>query len=288
MKSRAFIFTHNNYTPEDVTKWENVKCEYIIFGYEIAPETGTPHLQGYIYFKNPRSFDAVRKEFKGAHFIIPNGPPSAQYKYCSKDGKFYERGTLPMSQTQKGEAGRQAWEDIKALAIAGDLDSIPGRYYIPFYRTLKQIVDDHYKPEIDVDLQFKYPWQEDLCNKLDKPVDKRKIMWIWSEKGGVGKSTFARYLVRHYGATLLNNAKSQDIAYALPREPKVVVFDLSRSMEGHINYDIIEQIKNGVVFSTKYESRTKFFTSPHVIIFANYEPNKAAWSEDRYFIVKID
>lgn len=288
MKSRAFIFTHNNYTPKDVTKWENVKCEYIIFGYEVCPTTGTPHLQGYVYFKNPRSFDAVRKEFKGAHFLIPDGPPSAQHRYCSKDGEFYERGTLPMSQAQKGEAGRQAWENVKALAIAGDLDSIPGRYYVPFYRTLKQIADDHYKPEIECDIRYLFKWQEELVPLLEGKVDPRKIYWYWSDAGGVGKSTFARYLVQRYGAVLLNNAKSQDIAYALPRDPKIIIFDLSRTMEGHINYDIMEQIKNGCVFSTKYESRTKFFKVPHMIVFANYEPNKAAWSQDRYFIVKID
>lgn len=288
MKSRNFIFTHNNYSEEDVEKYKNLKCSYIIFGYEIAPITGTPHLQGYIHFQNPRSFDAVRKEFKGAHITIPNGPPHAQREYCSKDGKFYERGSLPMSQIEKGQAGKQAWEDVKALAIAGDLDSIPGRYYVPFYRTLKQIADEHYKPEIDVELDNLYEWQNDIISRLESPVDKRKIYWIWSENGGVGKSTFARYLVKNYSAILLNNAKSQDIAYALPRDPKVVIFDLSRSMEGHINYDIIEQIKNGVVFSTKYESRTKYFKSPHVLIFANYEPNKVAWSQDRYFITKID
>lgn len=287
MKSRNFIFTHNNYTEEDVARYQAVNCSYIVFGYEIAPVTGTPHLQGYIHFENPRSLSAVIKQFKGAHISIPNGPPDAQRKYCTKDGQFYERGTLPMSQVEKGKAGKQAWEEIKALAIAGDIESIPAAYYIPFYRTLKQIADDHYKPDVDFDITYLYLWQTELISKLDMKPDPRKIMWYWSDQGGVGKSTFARYLVKHYDATLLNNAKSQDIAYALPREPKVIVFDLSRTMEGHINYDIMEQIKNGVVFSTKYESRTKFFKVPHMIVFANYEPNKSAWSEDRYFIVKI-
>ena len=91
----------------------------------------------------------------------------------------------------------------------------------------------------------------------------------------------------NHEAVVLNNGKSADIAHALPREPKVVVFDLSRTMEGHINYDVIEQIKNGNVFSAKYESRAKHFPKPHVIIFANFEPNYAAWSDDRYDVVKL-
>lgn len=287
-KTRAFVFTHNNYESKHIERYKQFKCTYICFGLEIGEEKGTPHIQGYVYFPNPRYWEPTRKLFPGADVRPAKGTPAECYNYCAKMCDFFEKGQLPMSDDEKGEAGRQSWENVKALAIAGDLASIPGRYYVPFYRTLKQIADDHYKPDIDCDIMYKHEWQVNICDILDKPADKRKIMWVWSEQGGVGKSTFARYLVKYYAATLLNNAKSQDIAYSLPRDPKVVIFDLSRSMEGHINYDIIEQIKNGVVFSAKYESRTKYFKSPHVIIFANYEPNKAAWSQDRYFIIKLD
>lgn len=286
MKQRHFIFTHNNYTEEDVEKYKKLDTTYIIFGFEVAPTTGTKHLQGYFHSKNPRTLSGVRKAFPGAHIEIPNGPPDSQRKYCSKDGEYYESGTLPMSDIEKGALGKKAWDDAWSLACANRLDEIPKSMLIPFYKTLKQVAADHYSPEIDIQIDL-HSWQRDLINLIsNKPS--RQIFWRWSENGGVGKSTFALYLRQHHSAYLLNNAKSADIAHALPIEPKLLVFDLSRSMEGHINYDIIEQIKNGNVFSGKYDSRSKVFKTPHVIIFANFEPNYNAWSKDRYDVIKLD
>ena len=61
-RSRAYVFTLNNYTEEDEKYLQEVlQCRYIIYGRETAPETGTPHLQGYVYFNSARPFNAVRK-----------------------------------------------------------------------------------------------------------------------------------------------------------------------------------------------------------------------------------
>ncbi len=53
-ESRRYIFTLNNYTEEDVKilMEEKVFFSYLLFGKEIAPTTGTPHLQG--YFELPK------------------------------------------------------------------------------------------------------------------------------------------------------------------------------------------------------------------------------------------
>lgn len=48
MKFRNFIFTLNNYTEEDVNNLlTKLPFQYIVFAKEVAPTTGTPHLQGY-------------------------------------------------------------------------------------------------------------------------------------------------------------------------------------------------------------------------------------------------
>ena len=69
------------------------------------------------------------------------------------------------------------------------------------------------------------------------------------------------------------NAKSADVKYALTGQ-RIVVFDLSRSQETHVNYEVIESVKNGVCFSTKYESQMKVFKTPHVVIMANFAPDE--------------
>jgi len=53
-KSKSWCWTLNNYTEEEVKfiqeSVNNPKLgiQFIIFGKEIAPTTGTPHLQGYL------------------------------------------------------------------------------------------------------------------------------------------------------------------------------------------------------------------------------------------------
>lgn len=48
MRFRNFVFTLNNYDEEDIVKLlTKLPTEYIVFAKELAPTTGTPHLQGY-------------------------------------------------------------------------------------------------------------------------------------------------------------------------------------------------------------------------------------------------
>jgi len=71
-------------------------------------------------------------------------------------------------------------------------------------------------------------------------------------------------------ATVLNNGAFNDIAMALPNDPKIVIFNFSRGLEERVNYNAIEAVKDGLIFSGKYESKTKIFNSPHVVIFCNF------------------
>lgn len=66
-------------------------------------------------------------------------------------------------------------------------------------------------------------------------------------------------------------------------ELRVVFFDIPRS-QTNVSYRAIEQVKNGVITSTKYESQTLILTIPHVVIFANWPPKREMLSEDRWDI----
>jgi hypothetical protein len=54
-----------------------------------------------------------------------------------------------------------------------------------------------------------------------------------------------------------------------------------------VNYGAIEQIKNGLLFSGKYEGGQCVFNQPHVIVFANAEPKEEQMSMDRWDIREI-
>jgi len=50
----------------------------------------------------------------------------------------------------------------------------------------------------------------------------------------------------------------------------------------------MEELKDGVLFSGKYESKTKIYDIPHVIVFANFLPKENALSKDRLKIIDLN
>lgn len=83
-KYRAFCFTLNNYTDDDYTYLINLDTRYSIIAKEVAPTTGTPHLQGYLYFKNQRHLSSLLKQFPTAHWEVAHGDTERNMKYIKK------------------------------------------------------------------------------------------------------------------------------------------------------------------------------------------------------------
>jgi len=97
-RSRGWCITLNNYTEEDIGRLDELSTisMYLCYGKEVAPSTGTPHLQGYIYFENAKSFATLLKLLpKGSHIEVAKGNALENKAYCEKDGDFYEFGTIP-------------------------------------------------------------------------------------------------------------------------------------------------------------------------------------------------
>lgn len=94
IRSRGWCFTCNNYTESDELLFRGVESRYICIGKEVSA-SGTPHLQGYIYFDNKRSFRQMKKLHSTAHFEPQKGTNQQAMKYCKEDGDYYERGDLP-------------------------------------------------------------------------------------------------------------------------------------------------------------------------------------------------
>lgn len=69
-------------------------CEYAVVGKEVG-ESGTPHLQGFLYYRNARSFASVKKALPGGHIEAANGNIEQNARYCEKDGEFVTFGIKP-------------------------------------------------------------------------------------------------------------------------------------------------------------------------------------------------
>ena len=131
-------------------------------------------------------------------------------------------------------------------------------------------------------------WQKRILEIISEEPDDRTIWWFWEPFGGIGKTAFAKYLVAKCGATFLGG-KAADMQFAIAkafgetgRTPEVVVMNFPRSMEGKISYQGLESIKDMLFFSGKYESQMIVGNSPHVIVFANWEPDVSKLSADRW------
>jgi hypothetical protein len=134
-----------------------------------------------------------------------------------------------------------------------------------------------------------FQWQRAVLNVVDRSATTklstkadREITWIVDPVGNCGKSFLARYLTLHHKAFYCTGGKKSDIAHAYDGEP-VVIFDFSREIEDQAGvYATIENLKNGMIFSGKYESGVKFFQTPLVFVFSNWVPDVEKFSIDRW------
>lgn len=135
-------------------------------------------------------------------------------------------------------------------------------------------------------------WQLKILDIIHEKPDIRKVYWFWSEKGGVGKSQFCKYLLVKHHCVFIDEGKKGDIMHCIMvsdmNNKNIVIFDVPRDNGNKVSYKSIESIKNGMIFSSKYESGYKIFNSPHLIVFANCEPEYSSLSEDRWVVENID
>ena len=141
----------------------------------------------------------------------------------------------------------------------------------------------------DIEVDEPYGWQLEAMKILEDKPDRRSIHWFWEPDGNRGKTSLCKYLCVKKDALMLTG-KSGDMYHMLTKFPdkrEVILVDVPRSSQGYFNYGAIEQIKNGLVFSGKYEGCQLVFNCPHVLVFANEPPDVDAMSKDRWVIHDI-
>lgn len=135
-------------------------------------------------------------------------------------------------------------------------------------------------------------WQMLILDIIKEEPDDRKVYWFWSEGGGIGKSSFAKYLVAKHNALFFEEGKKADIMHLVMTAPEerlqLMVIDVPRDNGNNVSYKSIESIKNGMIYSSKYEGGYKLFNAPHLFVFANMPPERARLSMDRWVIHQID
>jgi len=179
-KAIHWLYTLNHYTAEDLKGLRSEDYVYHVYGREVAPGTGTPHLQGYVAFKNRKTLIQVKKLVPRAHWEGKSAKSTYLQcaDYCKKDGDFVEEGVCPSTpQAIGGQATQDKWKTIRDLAMAGKLEELDPKVFVAHYKSLTQIATDYAKRAADL---------EDVCG-----------IWCYGPPGS-GKSHYARSLSQEY------------------------------------------------------------------------------------------
>lgn len=154
-KNRKYIISWNNY-PNEITieklkeKTVNLAAvKYLILSYEIGKKEKTPHIQGYVHFKNPQHFDSVRKllDNKNGTFGFLQeayGSDKDNKNYCSKQGNYIEYGELEEKE-EKIDKTNQSKEIIEDIINGVDFITICKKYsyYVCYhYKDFKKMFND--------------------------------------------------------------------------------------------------------------------------------------------------
>mgnify|MGYP000694381367 CR=1 FL=1 len=288
-RAKSWAFTLNNYTAEDIERLKALgpDVDYLIAGKEVG-ENGTPHLQGYVAFRARKRFTQAKALIgDSAHLEVARNP-NAAIEYCKKDGDIFEVGT-----PSGGAGSRSDIDAFKDDVKAGNLDlptirEIHSECYAKYTRFCLEYIQDHLPKKV-IELHPLHPWQEELNASLNREADDRTIQFIVDLTGNNGKSWFAHYYAsNHEKVQVLQPGRKVDMAYALDPTVRVLFVDAPRSKQGEfLQYDFLEQVKDGYVFSSKYESRVKTLSKCHVVVMMNEEPDMLKLSADRYEITRI-
>lgn len=173
-RKRGWVFTWNNYSNENYKDLKRslrkMEVTYLVIGKEVG-DSGTPHLQGYVEFKNALRDSTLRKINKKIHWEWRIGTPKEASDYCKKEGNFKEWGNIP------SQGKRNDFEEIRDLIKGGakikDIAwHFPGQY-IRFHKGIEKLYE---------------MFQED---RDFRP----QCIWLYG-LAGVGKSQFA---IRRHG-----------------------------------------------------------------------------------------
>jgi len=269
--AKGWSFTLNNPTLIDCeTLLKELKDKDQDGKYVLAMEvgeSGTPHIQGAALFTRKMRWDqgmSERYKFGGAvHVEVSKGTWQQNIAYCCK-----EKGTVLFHNA----SGPRVPEEIRVIS--------------------EEEMNDE-----------RFFWMHRVRSLIDGPIDPRRIIWVWDEHGGCGKSRLAKWLLvkrKHLGP-IITGGKAADMYQgvmnyiekakddtSIPEFPKLVIADIPKASHGHFSFQGVESIKNGCFAATKYEGGQCVFNTPHFLVFANFGPPHEEFAQNRFIEIHIE
>ena len=142
------------------------------------------------------------------------------------------------------------------------------------------------------------PWQKELLEYMDHPTQ-RQIIWIVGKSCGEGKSWFQKYVKSIYGARKVVSginlrASTPNICHVLSKQPlstaDIFLFNIGKAKKktDAVNYEVLEDLKDGDAFAAKYNSQQLKIRTPNVVmVFSNEGPDTNQLAIDRWKLLYI-
>lgn len=252
---KNWCFTYNNYENTVIERLETifkVICDKYCFQEETGEE-GTRHLQGVISLKKP---------MRWTEFDLPK---QIHWEKCKSLDKSIDYCSKPETRTGK------------TYSMGVTLKRVPKPIKDPLAN--KQLRD----------------FQKDILDIIKTEPDDRAVYWFWEKNGNVGKSAlFKHIIINNINSACVVNGKCADILNGILEfnkkhgdYPEIILVDIPRTCLDYVSFSAIEMIKNGLVYSGKFEGGQILMNPPHIICVANEPPDTSVMSADRWRIKEI-
>lgn len=254
--SKRWCFTYNN-PPEGTLETMETLFNKFECKYIMGREVGESGTPHIQgYIESAKKIRPIERfGIKEIHWEKCKGNREANLKYCAKDGDYVHSPEFKV---------------IRPLA----------KMKREYLRDDQKLIVDHFK-------------------EFEDPLWGRKIYWFWEPTGNWGKSVVAEHMIDYEGAIEVSGAGKDvffGIASALETmDIKTVILDIPRQSMAYVQYQAIEKIKDGKFFSGKYEGKMIRYNRPHIVVFANEEPEYTNvktglpnLSMDRWEVIRLD
>lgn len=242
-RSRNWCFTWNNYPVDYVETLKSLSAKYVAWSEEVAPTTGTQHLQGFLCSKSPITLSALKKFLPHCHLEPMKGSLTSNEKYCSKQSELNEIGTRPLEPKDGGLLEKQRHEDARTAAKEGRFDDIPADLYNRYMGNFHRMYSMH--------------------RPVPPSVDKLDFHWFYGPSG-TGKSLAARN--ENPGYYLKRRNKWWD---NYTDQPCVIIEEWCPQDEQYLG-SMLKEWCDHHPFAAEMKGSTVTIRPPKIIITSNY------------------
>ena len=239
-------------------------------------------------------YKTMRSDHLRGHMKVheENGGSKRKYDEMEEDGEALKKYLI--EKTNEYKAKITLGKEVYLILGEGEVleQALP--------EEMKDALDIYIKqaPEVNQSNVELKPWQKDLLEYMNHPTQ-RQIIWIVGKSCGEGKSWFQKYVKSVYGTRKVVSginlrANTASICHVLSKQPlstaDIFLFNIgkAKTKTDAVNYEVLEDLKDGDAFAAKYHSQQLKIRTPNVVmVFSNERPNTDQLALDRWKLLYI-